>query len=88
MLFRSAYNNFGVALLSQGLTREAASRLGQAVRFAPGYAKAHANLSVALERLGQPREACRHLLFAVRLDPAVPHSKTALERCRSDSNPN
>ncbi len=86
--YAQAYNNLGMALLSQARAREAASQLGQAVRFAPGYAKAHANLSTALERLGQPREACRHLLSAIRLDPAVPHSKTALERCRSDSKTN
>jgi len=86
--YAQAYNNLGVALLSQGLTREAASQLDQAVRLAPGYAKAHANLSTALEQLGQSLVACRHLLLAVRLDPAVPHSKVALERCRSDSKAN
>ena len=74
-----------VALLSQGRVRDAASQLGQAVRIAPGYAKAHGNLSRALARMGQSRESCRHLLMALRLDSAVPHSPEALAKCHSIS---
>lgn len=86
--YAQAYNNFGVALLNQGLVREAAVQLGQAIRHAPRYAKAHANLSRALAPLGQPREACKHLQIALHLDAAVPHSQTALEKCRLISNVN
>ena len=83
--YAQAYNNSGVALLSQGLAYQAAVRLSQAMRLTPGYANAHANLSTALTRLGQPQAACRQLRIALRLDPSVLHGQAMPSGCQSDS---
>lgn len=53
-----------------GRLREACERYREAVRAAPGYAKAHLNLGIGLEALGEAEDAIGAYEAALGIDPA------------------
>ena len=55
-----------------GRVQEACERYREAVRAAPGYAKAHLNLGIGLEAAGATEPAARSYEAALAIDPADP----------------
>jgi len=72
----------GNAAERDGRLSEACERYREAVRLAPGYAKAHLNLGIGLEALGDAAGAIASHQAALAADPAEPFASYNLGRLR------
>ncbi len=63
------HNNFGLALATQGRTKEAIKHYSESLRLAPMYDLAHCNLGIALISEGEFPAASIHFSEALRIDP-------------------
>jgi tetratricopeptide (TPR) repeat protein/glycosyltransferase involved in cell wall biosynthesis len=62
--------NYGLSLMSQGRTAEAAGYFEKAAEFTPNYYILEINRAIACAALGNDRDATAHFLRAMRLAPA------------------
>ena len=82
MLFRSAHNDLGNALLGLKRTAEAIAEYQEALRIAPQVAEIHVNLGVALYRGGRAAEAAGQFAEALRINPDNVQARRGLEMAR------
>ena len=69
MLFRSAENGLGFALLQLGQSGEATAHFRRALELDPDYVDAHNNLGQILLSIGQPAEAEAHFRQVLQTHP-------------------